>query len=161
MWNLETTQEQGASTHAINTPSPFVMQICYNTHVFHESGEPYRSGTGEDRLPCPPRDRRQLCMTANTAFIGNTGHISCGNERHGCELCTPLGCLARFSAFVSGQTRASGECMGKGKCAPSSCVRHGAGRCWHGAQQQEKSEMNDLDVGSRGGVNAAIVENQE
>lgn len=57
-------------------------------------------------------------MTANTAFIGNTGHISRGNERHGCELCTPLGRLARFGAFVSGQTRASGECMGKGKCAP-------------------------------------------
>ena len=109
-------------------PSPIVMQMWYNTHVFRESGEPDRSGTGEDRLPCPPRDRRQFCMTANTAFIGNTGHISCGNERHGCELCTPLGCLARFDAFVSGQTRASGECMGKGKCAPSSCVRHGAGR---------------------------------
>ena len=98
-------------------PSPIVMQMWYNTHVFRESGEPDRSGTGEDRLPCPPRDRRQFCMTANTAFIGNTGHISRGNERHGCELCTQLGCLARFNAFVSSQTRASGECMGKGKCA--------------------------------------------
>lgn len=113
----------------IPSPSPIVMQICYNAYVFHESGESYRSGTGEDRLPCPPRDRRQLCMTANTAFIGNTGHISHGNERHGCELCAPLGRLARFDAFVSGQTRASGECMGKGKRAPSSCVRHGVGRC--------------------------------
>ena len=123
-------------THTVNLvkpnkkmfPSPIVMQMCYNTHVFHESGEPYRSGTGEDRLPCPPRDRRQLCMTANTAFIGNTGHISRGNERHGCELCVPLGRLARFDALVSGLTRASGECMGEGKSAPSSCVRHGARR---------------------------------
>ena len=109
-------------------PSLIVMKICYNTHVFRESGEPDRSGTCEDRLPCPPRDRRQFCMTTSTAFIGNTGHISRRNERHGCELCTPLGCLARFDAFVSGLTRASGECMGKGKCAPSSYVRHGARR---------------------------------
>lgn len=131
-------------THTVNLvkpnkkmfPSPIVMQMCYNTHVFHESGEPYRSGTGEDRLPCPPRDRRQLCMTANTAFIGNTGHISRGNERHGCELCVPLGRLARFDALVSGLTRASGECMGEGKSAPSSCIRRGAGRRRERARHQ-------------------------
>ena len=63
-------------TKKIAEQSLFVMQMCYNTPASHESGEPYRSGTGEDRLPCPPRDRRQFCMTANTMFTGNTGHIS-------------------------------------------------------------------------------------
>ena len=33
------------------------MRICYNKFVLHGSGEPYRLGTGEDSLPCPPRSR--------------------------------------------------------------------------------------------------------
>ncbi len=138
------------------------MEMCYTMKVFHSHGKPYRSETDMDCLPCPPRGRIADLHNSKHGVHRKYWSYFTWKRTAWLRVVRPIsGRLARIFAFVSGQTRASGECMGKGKCAPSSCVRHGAGRCWHGAQQQEKSEMNDLDVGSRGGVNAAIVENQE
>ena len=137
------------------------MQMCYNANVFHSYGKPYRPETDMDCLPCPPRGR--IADLHNSKHGVLRKYWSYFIEMNGMVAgCAPLsGRLARIRVFISGLTRVFGEYMGKGKCAPFTCIRHGAGRCWHGAQQQEKSEMNDLDVGSRGGVNAAIVENQE
>ncbi len=122
-------------------PSPIIMKICYNTHVLRDSGEPYRSRTGEDRLPRPPCGRIVDLHDSKHDVHRKYWSYFTRSERHGCGLCAPLGRLARFDAFVSGLTRASGECMGEGKSAPSSCIRRGAGRRRERARQQERKEL--------------------
>ena len=104
------------------------MKMCYNTKVFHSHGKTHRPETDMDGQPCPPRGR--------TADLHNSKHdvlrkywsyfIEMNDMVAGCA---PLmGRLARIRVFISGQTRASGECMGRGKCAPFSSIRHGTGR---------------------------------
>ena len=93
------------------------MEMCYNVEVFQLHGKPYRPETDMDGLPCPPRGR--------TADLHNSKHDGLRNywlyfiEMNGMVAgCAPLmGRLARIRVFISGQIRASGECMGTGKCA--------------------------------------------
>ena len=90
------------------------MEMCYNTNVFHSYGKPYRSETDMDCLPCLPRGR--------IADLHNSKHGVLRKywlyfiEMNGMVAgCAPLlGCIR---VFISGQIRASGECMGTGKCA--------------------------------------------
>ena len=128
-------------------PSPILMRICYNTRVLRDSGEPYRSRTGEDQLPRPPCGRIADLHDSKHDVHRKYWSYFTRSERHGCGLCAPLGRLARFDAFVSGLTRASGECMGEGKSAPSSCIRRGAGRRRERARRPvrelEKSQWED------------------
>ena len=109
--------------------SPVFMEMCYTMKVFHSHGKPYRLETDMDCLPCPPRGR--IADLHNSKHGVLRKYWSYFIEMNGMVAgCAPLmGRLARIRVFISGQTRASGECMGKGKCAPSSCVRLGVGRC--------------------------------